>query len=190
MLHELRRLMLCEQIGLDASKLNGDVYDGDVMFSEDGPDILERFSALKVTRVKGNFHCTDCGIRSLKGCPEIIDGYFSCSRNCLTSLEYGPRVTQKDYYATNNHLISLKGCPDRVGDFRIEMNPLSSIEFLPKTVRCFTLDSKQYELFSGKVRMIRKRIKRVKCVYLCDHTSYRILWPLSYMSDTKWDLNA
>lgn len=50
----------------------------------------------------GDFDVDNCGLKSLRGCPKKIDGYFSCQMNELTSLEDGPKEVRGSYYCNSN----------------------------------------------------------------------------------------
>ena len=39
---------------------------------------------------------------SLRGCPYIVDGYFSCSDNALTSLKDCPKIVKQSFFCGNN----------------------------------------------------------------------------------------
>jgi hypothetical protein len=74
-------------------------------------------SYINFNHVHGNVNLVSCNLTSLKGCPKIIDGWFSCDRNKLTSLKYGPKKVQltqnksSNYECHYNKLTSLKGLP-------------------------------------------------------------------------------
>jgi hypothetical protein len=65
----------------------------------------------------------ECGLTTLKGFPKIVDYYFTCSGNKLTTLKYGPEKVFFDrsgllegygYAANNNKLTSLEGLPEYI----------------------------------------------------------------------------
>ena len=60
------------------------------------------------TEVTGTFIINKCGLKSLKGVPQIIDGNFNCSNNRLQSLSYGPTNVGGDYSCSYNLLTMLK----------------------------------------------------------------------------------
>jgi len=64
-----------------------------------------------------------------------IDGDFDCSRNKLTSLEFGPETVSGRFICYNNELTSLEFCPEYVGgDVFLTSNNLTSLEYHPKFV--------------------------------------------------------
>ena len=63
----------------------------------------------------------------------IVNGYFYCSYNQLTSLKYCPKVVQLDFDCSNNKLTSLKYSPKEVkGCFFCSYNQLTSYKYSPK----------------------------------------------------------
>ena len=64
-----------------------------------------------------------------------VGGNFSCSDNHLVSLEGCPVSVGGDFYCSNNQLVSLEGCPVSVGgDFSCSYNQLVSLEGCPVSV--------------------------------------------------------
>ena len=53
-------------------------------------------------RMTGELDVDDCGLRSLRGFPQEVQGYFSCQLNELTSLEEGPKYVKETYYCNGN----------------------------------------------------------------------------------------
>jgi hypothetical protein len=50
----------------------------------------------------GEFNVDYCGLISLRGCPGIVDGYFSCESNELTSLDGMPYDVKGDIFVRDN----------------------------------------------------------------------------------------
>jgi len=122
---EFRRIAICKELGLDYNLIEGDVYDGNVLFYKRydpnilcDPNILIKFSKLEIRKVNGYFDCGNNNLTSLKGCPDIVDGIFSCNYNYLTSLEHGPKKVGDNYWCYDNKKILTKptGC-DIGGNF-------------------------------------------------------------------------
>jgi hypothetical protein len=68
-------------------------------------------------------------------CYFIINGYFDCSFNNLTTLEGGPEIVGFDYICYNNKLTSLQGAPKTIGgNFTCNGNQLTSLEGGPERV--------------------------------------------------------
>ena len=109
---------------LDSSDLNlfvSDNYDG---------------FTINFGKITGYFDCSNLGLKSLKGAPNIINGDFYCDTNRLTSLKGAPQIVGGEFSCSNNQITSLEGAPQEVsGDFSCENNPnLYSLEGAPKTV--------------------------------------------------------
>jgi len=85
--------------------------------------------------VDGYFHCTDNYLTSLKGCPISVIGSLYCCHNNLTSLEGAPQTVGLFFNCYDNNLTSLKGAPQTVGDtFDCRENPLTSLEGIPTSI--------------------------------------------------------
>jgi len=82
--------------------------------------------------VNGYFDCSNNKLTSLKHCAKTVNGYFNCSRNQLTSLEHCPKIVNGYFFdCFNNQLTSLEHCPKTVnGHFYCFDNPLNSIKEL------------------------------------------------------------
>ena len=66
----------------------------------------------------------------------IVQGYFDCAENDLTTLENCPKEVQGDFYCSYNKLTSLEHCPKEVkGGFYCSFNQLTSLEHCPKVVQ-------------------------------------------------------
>lgn len=92
-------------------------------------------------KVYGDFICFNLGLTTLKGCPKIVLGSFSCANNNLDNLQYLPLIITKDLYLHNNKLTSLIGCPKEInGTFICSNNLLTSLQYMPekniKTLYC------------------------------------------------------
>lgn len=70
---------------------------------------------LKFKHMIGNFICSDAGLETLEGCPELVLGNFRCNGNNLKSLVGGPKLVQNDYNCFKNLLESLEGLPEEIG---------------------------------------------------------------------------
>ena len=84
-----------------------------------------------------NLNCAGCGLMSLNGAPDKVEGYFNCSDNPnLTSLKGAPSSVGRDFNCSGNpNLTSLEGAPSSVGeDFYCSHNNLTSLEGAPSSV--------------------------------------------------------
>lgn len=144
---------------------------GDVKI--DSSSIDNRFGMLpiKFGTVDGNFKASDCGLKSLKGCPEKVTKDFDVSRNQFTDLEYGPSYVGGSYIAESNkkmHTVfgwpmfigqdavftscvieSLKGIPATGshvgGSMLFANNKLRRIDSFPEAVECKVTARTRYE---------------------------------------------
>lgn len=79
----------------------------------------------KFRKVTGDFDfCGNSNVTSLEGSPDIVEGYFSCSRCGLNTLEYAPKKVGLSFYCYGNpgNFTTedvLKVCKDVGGDIRI-----------------------------------------------------------------------
>jgi len=110
--------------------LLGQVYESDIDVSRMNLTSLE--GAPKI--VNGYFDCSDNKLTSLKFAPEKV-GSFRCTDNELTTLEGAPQSVDGDFKCVNNNLQSLKGAPKIVnGWFDCSINELTTLEGAPKEV--------------------------------------------------------
>jgi hypothetical protein len=120
--------------------------DGDVDLSRKGLTEIP----IKFGVVRGNFDIRVNNLLSLKNCPQIVTGYFSCVNNPqLTSLKWGPK-SAKDYYCGRCDLRSLEGAPNEVtGGFYCSGNRnLTSLKGGPSSAKdygCYACGLKSLE---------------------------------------------
>lgn len=72
--------------------LQGDSY----LFPDGGLPEYIRFEST------GELDVDDCGLKTLRGFPKKVDGYFSCQLNELKSLKEGPKEVYGSYYCNGN----------------------------------------------------------------------------------------
>ena len=75
---------------------------------------LKTLKDLNVSIVDGYFICDNNQLTSLEGAPKEVRGGFSCSYNQLTDLIGAPKVVNGDFYCSYNQLTSLDGAPNIV----------------------------------------------------------------------------
>ena len=77
------------------------------------------------------------GLKSLKWCPTIVNGDFSCSYcTSIKSLQFSPREVHGDFDAVMCCLSSLDFCPEIViGNFSVVANKLESLENIHKNIK-------------------------------------------------------
>ena len=112
-----------------------DVY-GDITIIN--KKITEFPDYIQFGKVDGNFDCSCSSLKSLKGAPQEVGGYFDCSFcDSLTSLKGVPeKVGGKFTCFDCDSLKSLKGAPKKVGgSFSCSYcSFLKSLEWAPKEV--------------------------------------------------------
>ncbi len=83
--------------------------------------------------VNGYFDCSDNHLTSLKGSPKRVEGNFNCRLNKLTSLKYSPQHIENDYFNCEyNKIKSLKHCTKIIqDDFYVNSNKLTSLQYHP-----------------------------------------------------------
>ncbi len=83
----------------------------------------------------------------------IVEGFFLCNDNKITSLKNFP-ISVYGIYCSNNKLTSLEGCPKEVGgNFYCYNNPLESLE---------GYDGEYHKIFcTNKKKLIRKEKIRI-----------------------------
>jgi len=92
--------------------------------------------------VMGDFKVLSCGLKTLKGCPDVVGGDFICNKNKLYDLKGGPTEISGDYDVRNNGLYSLEGSPKRIkGDFDCSYNNMPDLNGSPKIVECSFISS-------------------------------------------------
>lgn len=90
--------------------------------------------------VKGNFSINTNGLKSLKGCPNIVDGHFDCDQNDLVDLQGAPEHTGS-FYARSCNLTSSKGVSKTInGGLYIWGNTLKKMDHLPLKAQIISMD--------------------------------------------------
>ena len=126
--------------------------------------------------------CEKFGIRnwSLEGELVNVDGNVSLSYEGLKNLPLKFGEVTGSFYCTNNKLISLEGCPIRVGGyFSCRFNNLTSLEGCPKYVGDnFYCSGNNIREFTG--------IKYIEGMLLCSGDPIENIWEI-ISPDGKWD---
>lgn len=83
----------------------------------------------------GDFDISDCGLESLYGCPDYIEGNFICVDNNLLDLKNGPTTVSGNYDVKKSGLYSLVGAPDYIKrDFDCSYNYINDLRGAPRIV--------------------------------------------------------
>ena len=116
---------------------------------------------VKFNKISGYFGCSNNQLTSLEFCPKTVTDTLNCSYNKLTSLEFNPQIVGDNFWCNHNKLTSLEFCPQTVnGGFYCSHNKLASLEFCPQTV-----GSSFYCNDNPKLKEIQK-ITDFKLIYL------------------------
>jgi hypothetical protein len=99
--------------------------------------------------VNGYFECGDNHLTSLKGCPVRVGSWFSCYGNNLTSLQYSPQYVENgNFYCGSNKIESLQYCTELIrGYFSCYDNKLTSLEYHPTVYGKFSCWNNQINTF-------------------------------------------
>jgi len=67
-------------------------------------DLVEIPEYIQFSVVERFFTCSRNKLTTLKGCPRYVGGYFGCTHNNLTSLEYCPNFVGGDFICHDNNI--------------------------------------------------------------------------------------
>ncbi len=112
---------------------------------------------LQFRNVSGFFDVYNNNLTSLKGSP-IKCGYFNCSRNLLTSLEYGPKEVIFQYDCYHNLLKNLQHSPITFDWLSAFSNPLESIDGYNGSLDKLDIDDKKKMVRKYKLNSLIKKI--------------------------------
>ena len=134
---------ICQKYGIKNYNINQDGtidVDDNVDLSAKGLTKLP----LKFRNVSGYFDCSYNKLKSLKGCPKLVDGDFYCYDNDLTSLEGGIQSVGGGFYCFDNQLKDVYGIEEGFrlkGILNIGKNPVYQIfKLFPEEVCLFRWD--------------------------------------------------
>jgi hypothetical protein len=139
---------ICENYEIENYTINNDNsvdVNGDVsLYDEKLTSIPLNFNI-----VNGYFGCSNNHLTSLKGCPIRVGNGFSCHSNELTSLQYSPRYVENDnFFCGYNKIKSLQYCTELIrGYFYCSDNELTSLEYHPTVYGEFYCQSNQINTF-------------------------------------------
>ncbi len=141
---------ICRKYGIVNYTINGDNtidVNGDVgLWDRELKSIPLNFNI-----VNGYFQCGRNRLTSLKGCPVRVGSWFSCSYNILTSLQYSPQYVENDNFSCgNNRIESLQYCTKLIrGYFYCSNNNLTSLQYHPTVYGKFFCHSNQINTFEN-----------------------------------------
>jgi hypothetical protein len=101
--------------------------------------------------VNGYFDCGYNYLTSLKGCPVRVGNGFSCYNNQLTSLQHSPQYMENGYFSCGwNKIKSLQYCTELIrGYFSCNNNKLTSLEHHPTVYGGFYCRDNQINTFEN-----------------------------------------
>ena len=89
-----------------------------------------------LTITNGVFDLDRLGLRSLKGCPQRVDGDFCCNHNHLTTLEGGPTWVGGYYMVRHNKLENVDNIAEHIGgSLGLENNNLAGLHNIHKHLK-------------------------------------------------------
>jgi hypothetical protein len=141
---------ICEKYDIKNYTINSDNsvdVDGDVGFWNKGLESIP----LNFNIVNGYFNCGNNNLTSLKGCPVRVGNGFSCYNNQLTSLQYSPQYMENGNFSCgNNKIKSLQYCTELIrGYFSCTYNNLTSLEYHPTVYGEFWCWNNQINTFEN-----------------------------------------
>jgi len=101
-----------------------------VLMSMGGVDLLYcKLSELPLefNIVNGYFNCHGNKLTSLKGAPKIVNGNFMCGENKLTSFKYAPLIIKGNLYCHYNKITTIENMPSIDGIPHFDNNPIEYI---------------------------------------------------------------
>ncbi len=101
--------------------------------------------------VNGYFDCSWNHLTSLKGCPVRVSNGFYCYYNQLTSLQYSPQYVESGNFSCSmNKIESLQYCTELIRrDFYCSNNKLTSLEYHPTVYGEFYCRNNQINTFEN-----------------------------------------
>lgn len=122
-----------EQLGIDYIEQDDGrlLVKGDIDLKGQKLDVLPD---LRAVIVEGYFDCSCNNLTSLKGSPLEVHNNVFCFRNLLKALDGATQKVGGGFYCSNNLLVTLKGGPREIGwgDFNFSYNKLNTLDFLPE----------------------------------------------------------
>lgn len=101
-------------------------------------------------KIKNSFICEELELIGLVNCPQIVGKDFRCNNNNLTSLENGPKEVGEYYDCSFNKLVSLTGAPKVIPYiFNCDFNELTNLKGGPQKVNDFYLDDNKLTSLDG-----------------------------------------
>ncbi len=140
---------ICREYDIENYTINGDNLV-DVYGNVDLWNKVLRIP-LNFNIVNGYFNCGNNYLTSLKGCPVRVGNWFSCSNNKLTSLQYSPQYIERGGFDCRwNEIESLQYCTELIrDDFYCYYNNLTSLQYHPTVYGKFYCYDNQINTFEN-----------------------------------------
>jgi hypothetical protein len=108
-------------------------------------------------RVQGSFSCAHNKLETLEGAPQEVGGHFLCYGNLLKTLKGAPPQVDGGFVCSDNQLETLEGGPVEVGNHYIcSNNKLTSLKGMPRTINSdFWCYNNKLTSFDGCAQTIR-----------------------------------
>lgn len=93
--------------------------------------MAEELGAINKSTIHSSIDCSNLGLTSLEGAPEVVEGHFTCDGNRIKNLIGGPKQVKGTYSLEDNFkLESLEGLAEEIGGNLLLSNTprLKSIE--------------------------------------------------------------
>jgi hypothetical protein len=111
---------------------------------------------IQFNQVQGDFICSFCDLKTLKGSPKKVLGDFICSNNLLTSLKYAPQKIGQKFDCSKNQIANLSFFPKDVGGpIFIFSNSIKKLKNLPQKVKDFNCSSNQLKSLKGSPEIVK-----------------------------------
>ncbi len=139
---------ICKKYNIKKYTINSDNtidVDGDVYLWDKKLTSIP----LNFNIVNGYFTCGDNYLTSLKGCPVRVGSWFSCYINDLTSLQYSPQYVENGRFSCGcNKIEFLQYCTELIrGNFNCNYNKLTSLQYHPTVYGKFWCDGNKINTF-------------------------------------------
>lgn len=123
---------------LDKQQITGEIFirdnglidvKGDVFIHGEMETLPVNFG-----KVSGHFDIAHLNLKTLQGCPEVVNKNFNASYNKLSDLSGCPKIIHGEAQLSNNPLDTLNGAPEYVGfDLKITATKIKNFAGLENT---------------------------------------------------------
>jgi hypothetical protein len=143
----------CSLLGITKYKVNNDltidVFEDVKLFG-----FINEFP-IEFNEIQGDFRCSHCSLKTLKGGPKKVSGDFYCSHNYLTSLKGAPKEVGGIFDCYSNNLKNLDYGPINVDSFYSSKINIDGIIY----DGCEIINYKEFVLSEQRNKKIKKILK-------------------------------